>query len=93
LKKKEIILKEKKMESDNSENNDYKERLENVKKITNLLIDFGKEFSIKYWESGEGVDIIINEVDDDGYLKYPQVISLNDNGYLKFEKQEQDGQN
>ena len=61
---------------------------EKLNKITEFLNYFEKEYSIKAWESCQGWDIIIEEYDSDIDTNYKQVISLNENGYLTFEKQE-----
>jgi hypothetical protein len=64
---------------------------QNLNKILKLLNDFGKEYTIEYWGNGEGVNIIVKESEGmiDGTLEeYTQTISLNENDYLQFEKQE-----
>ena len=66
-----------------------------LNKVTSLLNDFEKDYEVKMWASGEGIDIIIHEAevinDDlgDNLIPYKQVISVNDNGFVKFEKQEE----
>lgn len=75
------------------DNEEYTERItkENLKKITNFLIDFDKSFKLEMWGSGTGYNFIIeeNDIDIDGKdNKYKQVLSISDGGYLQFEKQE-----
>jgi hypothetical protein len=66
---------------------------ENLKKISNFLIDFEKSFKLEMWGSGEGYNFTIEENDMDSDMqdhKYKQVISISDGGYLCFEKQEEE---
>lgn len=67
-------------------------RNEHIKRIVSLLIDFGKDFEIVEWESGEGTDIFIKETEynqvENKSEKYKQTISINDNEFLTFERQE-----
>ena len=70
---------------------------ENLKKITDFLIDFGKGFEMKIWGNGEGWDFIIeeyeqSETEEFGTDKYKQIISISDTGYLKFEKQDSENE-
>ena len=72
-------------------------RNESVKRIVSLLIDFGKEFEIVEWGDGSGTDIIIKESEynqvENETEEYRQTISINDNEYLTFERQEKEKQN
>jgi hypothetical protein len=52
--------------------------------IIKFLNEFEKEYSIKYWNSGEGVDIIVKQYVTDTKDKF-LTISLNDGEYLTFE--------
>lgn len=70
-----------------------KKMKDNLKKISDFLIDFDKSFKLEMWGSGEGYNFIVEENDlDEDYKdhKYKQVISISDGGYLQFEKQEDD---
>jgi len=64
-------------------------REKTLNKITSFLNSFKKEYEVKIWESGEGVDIIVKEHDSDNDKTYFQTISLYDSGFLTFEKQEE----
>lgn len=75
----------------------WEEMKKRLTKITNLLNSIEKQYKVEYWGSGEGVDIIIEESDfemnpedlsENIEKRYQQVISINNNGYVKFEKQE-----
>lgn len=68
----------------------YKEMLN---KITEFLNFFEKDYEIKSWDSGEGVDIIIKCIENtEGYKfkEYNQTLSLTHGGYLTFEKMEEE---
>ena len=68
-------------------------RNESVKRVVSLLIDFEKEFEVVEWGDGEGTDIIIKETEynqvTNQFEKYTQKISINNNGFLTFERQEE----
>ncbi len=74
------------------------ENIDKMKKllseITTFLNKVEKEYEVKYWGSGGGVDIIIKELEYDEYhqtfIKYNQTISINNNGYVQFERQTTD---
>ena len=64
-----------------------------LNKITSFLNSFEKEYEVRVWDSGEGIDIIVKEYDSDNDKTYFQTISLYDHGFLRFEKQkEQSGE-
>jgi len=55
----------------------------NIKKISNFLIGFEKDYKLEMWANGEGYDFILDKV----------IISINDAEYLDFEmKEEQEEQ-
>ena len=60
-----------------------------LNKFVTLLNSLEQEYTIKYWEGGSGVDIVIphSEVTIDSDVKhdYDILISINDTGYVTFE--------
>lgn len=67
-----------------------KKRRDNLNLVTNFLNYFEKDYEIKSWESGEGVDIIIHEASYDNENhnaeRYTITLSLYDTGILNFER-------
>ena len=84
---------EKEDEEDIEIEREREKRNESVKRIVSLLIDFEKEFEVVEWGDGEGTDIIIKETEynqvTNQFEKYTQKISINNNGFLTFERQEE----
>jgi hypothetical protein len=77
-----------KTEEEEQEENYYYKIRDVVTKFLNLI---EKNYEVKLWDSGEGVDIIIkeSEVGKDYKIKpYTQTISITAGGYVCFEKQE-----
>lgn len=61
-----------------------------LNQLTKLLNSLDKEYTIRQWSSGEGVDIVIAHYDDDTRLTelkkdYNIVISINNAEYVEFE--------
>lgn len=76
------------MTQDKIEDNQESKLKSNLNLITNFLNEFGKEYEIITWDSGEGVDIKVKEYDTETDKTYYQIISINESEYMKFEKQE-----
>lgn len=66
---------------------------ENINIIVKMLNHFEKEYEVKYWDSGGGVDIIIKNmqpIDDMFTIEHKGnfIISINNSNYLDFEYEE-----
>jgi len=79
-----------KMETDEELDKEQEEYKKSLNVITTFLNYFDKDYEVRAWESGEGVDIIVKELElnNDEWIKYTQTLSLTNWGYFTFEKQE-----
>ena len=64
-----------------------------LNQLTKLLNSLEKEYTIRIWGSGDGVDIVIPHNNGDmrqleNKTDYNIIISINDDGYVDFEHEE-----
>ena len=59
------------------ENEEEQKMIESLNRTTKFLNEQGKEYEIKYWDSLEGLDIILTD--------FNLVFVINQSGYLTFE--------
>lgn len=68
-----------------------------LNKFVKLLNECEKEYEVRYWDSGEGLDIVLPHYADDwtkNKLKvdYHIIISINDAGYVSFDYEEKENE-
>lgn len=58
-----------------------------IKKWTDLLLESGLDYSLKSWDSGEGMSIIIKPHINTGdeLVYYPLEINISDNRFVSFD--------
>jgi len=64
-----------------------KKRNKLIKKWTDLLLESGIDYSLKSWDSGEGMTIIIKPHINTGdkLVYYPLEINISDNCFVSFD--------